>query len=417
MKKEDTPKVIKIHDVNVDQDYVQWLGELKARYRSAQAKAAVRINAEQLLFNWELGRDLVIKKAEQRWGAGVVEQVSLDLQAAFPESKGFSVSNLWRMKQWYLFYSKAAEKLHQVGGEMQTQKLAQVVRELQSTEKETDIKLAQVVREMRTEILPQAAGEIDNTGVPFPKWFALIPWGHHREILSKSKSIEEALFYILKTIDGGWSRDTLMNCIKADLYHTQGGAITNFSEQLPSPQSELAQAITKDTYDFGFVSLAEGYKEEALETELESQLTRFLLELGTGFAYLGRQKQIVVAGKTRKLDMLFFHIPLNCYVVVELKAVPFQPEFAGKLNYYVSAVDDLIKTDSQNPTIGLLICSNKDETDVQYAFRNLQTPIGVASYDNVQIKKIQEQLPSVEELKKRIRLLKEELASKGTNPK
>lgn len=401
-----TPKVVKVHDVNVDKEYMQWLGELKARYRSAQAKAAVRINAEQLLFNWELGRDLVVKKAERRWGAGVVEQVSLDLQAAFPESKGFSVSNLWRMKQWYTFYSGASEKLAQLGRELPQAKLLQPARVLQSAKTKDDTKLARLGRELK---LHQAGGEM---GIPFPTVFACVPWKHHVEIVAKSKSVEEALFYILKTIEGGWSRDTLLNCIKADLYHTQGGAITNFPEQLPSPQSELAQAITKDTYDFGFVSLAEGYKEEALETELETQLTRFLLELGTGFAYLGRQKQIVVAGKTRKLDMLFFHIPLNCYVVVELKAVPFQPEFAGKLNFYVSAVDDLIKTDSQNPTIGLLICSNKDETEVQYAFRNLQTPIGVASYDNVQIKQIQEQLPSVEELKKRIRLLEQQLAKK-----
>ena len=398
--KTDIPKIVKSHDVNIDKEYMQWLGEVKARYRSAQAKAAVRINVEQLIFNWELGRDLVQKKAEERWGAGVVEQVSLDLQAAFPESKGFSTTNLWYMKQWYLFYSEAAEKLQQPVRELQAQKLPQPVGEMQSADNHNNI------------ILHQPVGEIDDEGIPFPQLFALIPWGHHREIISKSKSVEEALFYILKTIDGNWSRDTLLNCIKADLYHTQGGAITNFSEQLPSPQSELAQAITKDTYDFGFVSLAEGYKEEALETELEAQLTRFLLELGTGFAYLGRQKQIVVAGKTRKLDMLFFHIPLNCYVVVELKAVPFQPEFVGKLNFYVSAVDDLIKTDSQNPTIGLLICSNKDETEVQYAFRNLQTPIGVASYDNVQIKQIEAQLPSVEELKKRIRLLEEQLAEK-----
>lgn len=175
------------------------------------------------------------------------------------------------------------------------------------------------------------------------------------------------------------------------------------------PQSKLAQAITKDTYDFGFISLPNDYEEEQLELALERQLTRFLLELGTGFSYLGRQRQIIVAGKTRKLDMLFFHIPLNCYIVVELKVVPFQPEFAGKLNFYVNAVDDLIKTPSQNPTIGLLICSNKDETEVQYAFKGVQTPMGVASYDNIQIKKIQEQLPTVEELKARIRLLEEEL--------
>ena len=203
-----------------------------------------------------------------------------------------------------------------------------------------------------------------------------------------------------------------MNCIKGHYYENLGGAITNFADKLPSPQSELAQAITKDTYNFGFISLEDGYKEEALETELEKQLTRFLLELGTGFAYMGRQKQIIIAGKTRKLDMLFFHIPLNCYVVVELKTVPFQPEFAGKLNFYVNAVDDLIKSPSQNPTIGLLICSNKDETEVRYAFNGITTPMGVASYDNVQIKKLQEQLPSIEELKARIRLLEEELQKK-----
>jgi len=389
-------KVIRIHDVNIDQEYVQWLGEIKTRYRNAQIKASVRVNAEQLRFNWELGRDLALRKAEERWGAGVVEQVSLDLQAAFPESKGFSPTNIWRMKQWYLFYSGAAEKLAQLG------------RELQQPKNQQHIKLAQLGRVF----LEGDEGRRD--AMPLPAFFALVPWRHHVEIIAKSKSIEEALFYIAHTIIEGWSRSTLMNCIKADYYRTSGEAITNFADQLPSPQSELAQAITKDTYDFGFVTLPKEYEEEDLETELERQLTRFLLELGSGFAYLGRQKQIVVAGKTRKLDMLFFHIPLNCYVVVELKTVPFVPEFVGKLNFYVNAVDDLIKTSTQNPTIGLLICSNKDETEVRYAFQGVQTPIGVASYDNVQIKKIQEQLPSIEELKKRIRLLENELAAKGS---
>lgn len=384
-------KVVRIHDVKIDQEYVQWLSEIKARYRNAQIKAAVKVNAEQLLFNWQLGRDLVMRKAEERWGYGIVEQVSLDLQAAFPESRGFSPSNLWRMKQWYLFYSKESEKLAQVGRKMQT------------PDNQAIIKLAQVGREMHDSLTT------GSEGVCFPDYFALVPWKHHVEIVTKSDSIEEALFYVLKTISGSWSRSTLMNCIKADYFHTSGGAITNFSEKLPSPQSGLAQAITKDTYDFGFISLPDEYEEEQLELELERQLTRFLLELGTGFSYLGRQKQIIVAGKTRKLDMLFFHIPLNCYIVVELKAVPFQPEFAGKLNFYVNAVDDLIKTPSQNPTIGLLICSNKDETEVQYAFKGVQTPMGVASYDNVQIKQIQKQLPSIEELKARIRLLEEEL--------
>ena len=379
--KNEKPKVVKIHDVQIDREYIQWIGEIKSRYRSAQIKAAVKVNAEQLLFNWQLGRDLVTRKAEEKWGSGIVEQVSLDLQEAFPESKGFSTTNLWYMKQWFEFYSS----------EIAQQKLQQLIGELQSFDSQAETTIQQLV------------GEKD-----FPAILGLVPWGHHIQIISKCKTIEEALFYIKKCATEGWSRNTLMNCIKAHQYENLGGAITNFADKLPSPQSELAQAITKDTYDFGFISLEDGYKEEALETELEKQLTRFLLELGTGFAYMGRQKQLIIAGKTRKLDMLFFHIPLNCYVVIELKAVPFQPEFAGKLNFYVNAVDDLIKTPAQNPTIGLLICSNKDETEVQYAFNGITTPMGVASYDNV--KKLQEQLPSVEELKARIRLLEEQFS-------
>lgn len=392
--KNDAPKVVKIHDVKIDLEYMQWLGEIKARYHNAQIKAAVKVNAEQLLFNWQLGRDLVMRKAEEKWGSGIVEQVSLDLQAAFPESKGFSTTNLWRMKQWYMFYAQESQKLPQLVGELQ-------MSDLHGGKK-----------------LPQLAGEIHDRiislqdGIAFPEIFAHVPWGHHAEIIAKCKTLEEALFYVVHSASEGWSRNTLMNCIKADYFHTSGGAITNFSDKLPSPQSKLAQAITKDTYDFGFVSMKKGYEEEELETELEKHLTDFLLALGTGFAYLGRQKQIIVAGKTRKLDMLFFHIPLNCYIVVELKAVPFQPEFAGKLNFYVNAVDDLIKTPSQNPTIGLLICSNKDETEVQYAFKGVQTPMGVASYNNIQVKEIQDQLPSIEELKARIRLLEEELDKK-----
>ena len=387
-------KVVKIHDVKIDEDYIKWLGEIKARYRKSQIKAAIKVNAEQLLFNRRLGRDLVMRKAEEKWGTGIVEQVSLDLQAAFPESKGFSTTNLWRMKQWYSFYADSLAKL------------PQLVAEMKPIDFYTDDKLSQVVAEIGH---PHSTGLEDND---FPTFFSLVPWGHHAEIITKCKTIEEAVFYVLHSATEGWSRNALMNCIKADYYHTSGGAITNFRSKLPSPQSGLAQAITKDIYDFGFISLPDEYEEEQLECELERQLTRFLLELGTGFAYLGRQRQIIVAGKTRKLDMLFFHIPLNCYIVVELKTVPFQPEFAGKLNFYVNAVDDLIKTPSQNPTIGLLICSNKDETEVQYAFKGVQTPMGVASYNNVQIKQLQEQLPSVDELKKRIRLLEEELKSK-----
>ncbi len=388
------PTVVKIHDVKIDKDYVQWLTEIEQRYSSARIKAAVKVNSEKLQFNWELGRDLVLRKAEERWGAGVVEQLSLDLQAAFPESKGFSARNLWHMKKWYSFYAPQQEKLKQ---------LAAV---FQSAENKDSKKLHHVGAEI------QDCERLHQPGVVFPEAFAMVPWRHHVEIITKCKSIDEATFYLGKTIAENWSRTVLMRCMEADYYHISGGAITNFADRLPTPQNDLAQAITKDNYDFGFIELPKYYAEEELENELEKQLTRFLLELGTGFAYLGRQKQIVVAGKTRKLDMLFFHINLNCYIVIELKAVPFQPEFAGKLNFYVNAVDDLMKTPAQNPTIGLLICSNKDETEVRYAFSGITTPMGVASYSNVQIKEIQQQLPSVEELKTRIRLLEEELHKK-----
>ncbi len=390
MPKDLDKKVVKIHDVNIDSDYAGWLTDIKARYRSSQIKAAVKVNSEQLLFNWQLGRDLVLRKAEEKWGAGVVEQLSLDLQAAFPESKGFSATNLWRMKQWYQFYSSQAKNL------------PQLVEDFQKTENQLNTKLPQVVGEFDASIDPS-----------FPEIFAYVPWGHHAEIVTKCKDVKEALYYVVQCAYKGWSRHTLENCLHAHCYENNGGAITNFSEKLPSPQSELAQEITKDTYDFGFLSLPDGYDEEKLETELEKQLTRFLLELGTGFAYLGRQKQIIVAGKTRKLDMLFFHVNLNCYIVIELKAVPFQPEFAGKLNFYVNAVNDLIKTPAQNPTIGLLICKGKDNTEVQYSFSGITTPMGVASYDNVQIKEIQDQLPSIEALKARIELLEEELKKKA----
>lgn len=241
-------------------------------------------------------------------------------------------------------------------------------------------------------------------GVNFPLAFSFVPWGHHIQIITKCKDLDEALFYIHQTINEGWSRNTLDNCLHADLYHTQGRAISNFSDYLTPEQSKLAQEITKDTYDFGFIELPKQYAEEELEDELEKNITRFLLELGTGFAFIGRQKEIIIAGKVRRIDMLFYHIHLRSYVVCELKAKSFEPEFAGKLNFYVNAVDELLKTDDDNPTIGLLICKDKNQTEVKWAFKGISTPMGVASYDKVRIKKIREVLPSEEDLSRQIQL-------------
>lgn len=323
--------------------------------------------------------------------AVIVEQLSLDLQNKFPDEKGFSARNLWNMKKWYLFYSSSdifSEMAHTIEGsiDLNSLKLQQVGAEISENQK-----------------LHQAGAEIE-----FPAIFGFVPWRHHVEIVTKCKTIEEALFYVRKTIEESWSRSTLVDCIKANLYQSSGNALTNFAEKLPAIQGKLAQEIVKDTYDFGFVSLPVGYDEEELEDALEQNITRFLLELGSGFAFIGRQKEIIVAGKTRKIDMLFYHIKLRCYVVVELKAVSFEPEFAGKLNFYVNAVNELMKSESDNPTIGLLICKDKDQTEVQWAFQGIKTPMGVATYDNIRLQEIKSQLPSEEAIQKRLEQAEEE---------
>ena len=381
--------IVKSHDVHIDADYADWIAEVKHRYRSAQVKAAVNVNAEKLLFNWQLGRDLVQKKAEERWGAGVVEQVSLDLKREFPDAEGFSTRNLWYMKQWYFFYTQGDAPIqHQVGAV------------LEKLENQYEKKLHQVGAEKQVEKLYQYEGE-------FPVSFALVPWRHHVEIITKCKSINEALFYVGKTIEQGLSRDALINSIKANLYEHQGKIINNFTDYLPALQSKLVQEVLKENYDFGFATVEHAmYDEAELEESLTKNVTDLLLELGTGFAFLGRQKEILVGGRTRKIDLLFYHIRLRCYIVCELKAKPFEPEFAGKLNYYVNAVDELMKSSDDNPTIGLLVCSDMDRIDVQWSFKGISTPMGVATYNNIRFK---DALPSQELLAERVRLLQKEL--------
>ena len=414
------PRIVSSHDIHIDTDYADWIAEVKHRYRSAQVKAAVRVNAEKLLFNWQLGRDLVQKKAEERWGAGVVEQVSLDLQSEFPDIDGFSTSNLWFMKRWYLFYTnetdaeilqqairelqhtinQLSKKLYQVGKEIEDKKLYQVGKEIQDIDNQNTIKLYQTGAELEDEKLHQLGGE-------FPLLFALVPWRHHVEIITKCKSIKEAVFYLGQTIEKGLSRSALINCIKANLFEHQGKIINNFSEHLPALRSKLVQEVLKENYDFGFATVShEIYDEAELEEALSKNITALLLEMGTGFAFIGKQKEIIVGGRTRKIDLLFYHIRLRCYIACELKAKPFEPEYAGKLNYYVNAVDELLKADDDNPTIGLLICSDMNSTDVQWSFRGISTPMGVATYNNIRIK---DALPSQEQLKERMELLQREL--------
>ena len=393
-KTNEKPRAVRSHDVALDKEYIQWIQDIKQRFRNSQIKAAVKVNSEQLLFNWQLGRDLVVRKAEEKWGSGIVEQVSLDLQAEFPNVKGFSARNLWNMKKWYSFYSENEQisaKLQSFNSliESESEKLQQVAAEIH--EAPIEKKLQQVVAE-----------------IPFPVGFSFVPWGHHCLIITKCHEVDEALFYLRRTVERGLSRNALDDCIRADLYHTAGAAVTNFAEKIPTMQGELAQEILKSNYDLGFVSLPDKYDEEALEDVLEQHMTRFLLELGEGWAFVGRQKEIIIAGKTRKIDLLFYHIYLRCYVVLELKVKPFDPEFAGKLNFYVNAVNEFIRRESDSPTIGLLICKDMDRTEVQLAFQGITTPMGVATYDNIKIKEIEEYLPTAEQIQQQMEIAEEE---------
>jgi predicted nuclease of restriction endonuclease-like (RecB) superfamily len=364
-----------------DEEYIHWLQKVKEQYRSSQAKAAVRVNDAMIEFYWKLGHDIVDLKAESKWGTGVIEQLSLDMREEFPDVRGFSTRNLWYVKQWYILYSQHFIKLQQVVAELDKQgKLSQVVGEMSRT-----LKVQQPVAVLQ-----------------YPQIFSLVPWSHHIMIVSKCKDIDEAIFYLLKDIEGHWSRSVLEDFIAEDLYQAQGSLPFNFDTTLPEDYSAKVKEVLKDPYDFGFLKLPRKYQERDLEDALTHNITRFLLELGKGFTFYGRQVELVVSGTSYFLDMLFYHVRLKCYVVVELKVTDFKPEYVGKLNFYVTAVDRLLKQDDDKPTIGLLICKSKDNTKVEWSFDGLNKPIGVAAYD------LKRFLPTSEEMESQIRLMMEE---------
>ena len=377
-----------------DEEYIHWLQKVKEQYRSSQAKAAMRVNDAMIEFYWKLGHDIVDLKAESKWGTGVIEQLSLDMKTAFPDVRGFSTTNLWYVKQWYVFYSKQYSKMQRAVAELQKLiKLPQVVGELFGKEK-----LPQLVAEVgQSPKVPQAAGVL-----AYPRFFSLVPWGHHRLIINKCKDIDEAMFYLLKDIDGRWSRSVLEDFIAEGLYQAQGSLPSNFDTTLPEDYSAKVKEMLKDPYDFGFLKMPLKYQERDLEDALTHNITRFLLELGKGFTFYGRQVELVVSGTSYFLDMLFYHVRLKCYVVVELKVTDFKPEYVGKLNFYVTAVDRLLKQDDDKPTIGLLICKSKDNTKVEWSFGGLNKPIGVAAYD------LKRFLPTSEEMESQIRLMMDE---------
>ena len=357
------PEFVKRDSIIADGKYVEWLGELKQRYQRSQIKAAVRVNHSMLEFYWSLGRDIIALKAESQWGTGVLQQLSLDLKKMFPNETGFSYRNIRYMRQWYAFYYQ------------------RVTNWQQPIAKLAELNWQQPIAKFDEAIRQQPIDEL-----VFPDAFALVPWGHHIQVMSKSKSVDEALFYIKQTIANNWSITDLKYEMKGDLYARHSSALTNFSDTMTLPQQKLAQEVMKSPYQLGFLNLKQDHSEDDLEEALVNNITRFLLELGQGFSYVGRQMELVMPdGSTFVPDLVFYHTRLKCYIVVELKSVKFMPEFVGKLNFYVTAADELLKADDDKPTIGLLICREADKTTVEWAFRGLDRPLGVATYQIEQI--------------------------------
>jgi len=327
--------------------YSQWLANLKNRFRQVQLKAAVAVNTELLQFYWELGADIVARQADQHWGSGFLQRLSQDLMREFPQVKGFSKRNLEQIRRWRQFWHA------------------------------------------QPEIAKQAATQL----------FA-VPWWHNVVIVSKCASHAEALYYLNQTQIHGWSRAVLTHQIESGLWQREGKAISNFAHTLPVPQSDLATQVLKDPYVFDFLSLTPEHDERELERALIDHITQFLLELGAGFAYMGRQVPLQVGEREFFLDLLFYHARLHCYVVVELKTVDFEPEFAGKLNFYLKAVDEQLRSASDAPSIGLLLCKSKDRLVAEYALSDIHKPLGLASYtlSHTLPEGLRGKLPSIEEL-------------------
>jgi len=344
----------------VTTEYKQWLGGLKDRLRQVQLKAAAQVNATLMEFYWELGTEIIEKQKLATWGTGFIKQLSHDLMNEFPDMKGFSTANLQYIRRWRSFYSEGESKCG------------------------------------------TGCATFEQAGI---KSLFQIPWGHNRVIISKCESTEEAYFYVLKTIEHNWSRNVLQHQIESGLFHREGKAITNFSTALPQPQSDLANQMLKDPYTFDFLALTADHNERDLELGLIDHITKFLLELGAGFAYIGRQKQLQVGERDFFIDLLFYHTRLHCYVVIELKTGDFEPEYAGKLNFYVKAVDEQIRTDRDEPTIGILLCKSRDKVVVEYALSDIHKPIGVSEYELVQSlpEDLKSNLPTIEQFESEFR--------------
>lgn len=351
--------------IKVDKNYKKWIADVSKRFRESQLKAAVKVNEEMLHFYWTMGRDIVKMSNEAKYGSRFYNTISADLKDIFPGIKSFSPTNLKYMRYFYEMYP-TVESCHQLADELGRKEKRQQVAD------ESDLSL--IFR---------------------------IPWGHHMFLLDKCKGNQEkALFYVKKTIENNWSRAVLQNQVSSNLYEREGKALTNFAQTLPAIQSDLAQAITKDPYNFDFLTMQETYNEKELKDALLNDVSNFLLELGTGFAYMGREVRLVVGEKEKFLDLLFYNTKAHCYVVVEVKAGDFDSANAGQLGTYVVAVNHQIKTEHDNPTVGLLVCRGLDRVEAQYALESSSQPLGISSYELSKLvpEKFKGSMPTIEEI-------------------
>jgi predicted nuclease of restriction endonuclease-like (RecB) superfamily len=350
--------------------YTTLLADLKARVRAAQLRAVVSVNRELILLYWDIGKIIAEAQKTKGYGKQVVERLAEDLQKEFPGTAGFSPQNVWFMRSFYLAWPAMAEKP------------------------------SQVVRESKTAILSQPVRESSASAPPAP--ISELPWGHNRLLLTKLDTPAIRLWYAHKAIEHGWSRAVLTHHIETQLHKREGKAVTNFQRTLPPPQSDLAEQTLKDPYNFDFLTLRSDAHERDLEQGLLDHIQKFLLELGVGFAFVGRQYHMEISGQDYYLDLLFYHLRLRCYVVIDLKMKAFEPEFAGKMNFYLSAVDDQLRHADDRPSIGLLLCKERDHLTVEYALRDLKKPIGVAQWQTKLVeslpKKLKGSLPTVAEI-------------------
>ena len=360
--------------------YGDLLIKIKQQVRTAQAKAALAVNTSLMQLYWNMGKMIADNQVLFEGRNNYVAQLEKDLRAEFPDMKGFSRANLFFIRKFYQFYSDSS--------------VQQLVR------------LNEDTAEIDPVQQPVAVSDGDSVQQPVGLKSALflVPWGHHVLIIHKIKEIQEALFYLHQTIEYNWSRAILTLQIEQDLYKRQGKAITNFKNTLPEQQALMAGQILKDPYNFGFLTLEPQVQELEIEKQLTDHITKFLLELGKGFAFIGRQYPLLVGKKGYRLDLLFYHIRLRCFVAIDLKTGEFEPEFAGKMNFYLTVIDHQLKTADDNPSIGIILCKSKDKLEVEYALQGMTKPIGVSEFTVTQAlpAELISNLPTVEEFEKEL---------------